>query len=320
MKFRILGKTNLKVSEIGFGCMALGNEAYGSITKSQAIKAIQRALELGCNFFDTADNYGKGQSEKILAEALGKERKNVIIATKCGRDFYCSEKRKRNFTPEYIRFALEKSRERLKLDTIPLFQLHGPEVHVIQDGGVFEGMEEMVEKGLIRYYGISVNNCEEALLAMNSSQENNYNLSTIQVIYNILDKTPVEKVFPLAQANNIGIIVREPLCRGFLTGKYSSNSDFSKNAVQKLLKFCNLGEILKNVEQIKNILETSDSQMLAQLSLKFILANNSVSTVIPGIKNLGQTSTDLVVSDMPNLLEGTIKKLEEIPNLRKRHT
>ena len=224
MKYRVLGKTGLKVSEVGFGAWAIGGNAYGNsygpTDDKLSLAAIGRALELGCNFFDTADVYGHGHSEELLGQALRGHRSEVIIATKVGGDFYHGTPRM-NFNPDYLEFALGKSCERLGTDCIDLYQLHNPPIQLIKDGRVFKILERLKASGKIRHYGISIHDPQEGLLAMRAGE-----LEAIQVAFNILRQEAKNQLFREATKNNVGIIAREPLANGFLAGKLKSESTF----------------------------------------------------------------------------------------------
>src|SRR5215472_11683880 len=217
MKYRVLGKTGLKVSEVGFGAWAIGGNAYGNsygpTDDTESLQAIGRALELGCNFFDTADVYGHGHSEELLGQALQGHRSELVIATKVGGDFYHGNPRM-NFTPDYLEFALGKSCERLQTDYVDLYQLHNPPMQLIRDGRMFKTLEKLKASGRIRSYGISIHDPQEGIQAMK-----NKDIGAIQVVFNLLRQEAKNQLFREATQENVGIIAREPLANGFLTGK-----------------------------------------------------------------------------------------------------
>src|SRR5438552_1749963 len=230
MKYRVLGKTGLRVSEVGFGAWAIGGNAhgnsYGPTDDKQSLAAIGRALELGCNFFDTADVYGHGHGEELLGEALRGHRSEVIIATKVGGDFYHGTPRM-NFTSDYLEFALGKSCERLGSDYIDLYQLHNPPIQLVKDGRVFKTLEKLKAAGKIRHYGISIHDPQEGLLAMRDLE-----LGAIQVAFNLLRQEAKNQLFQEATKNNVGIIAREPLANGFLAGKLNAESTFRQGDIR----------------------------------------------------------------------------------------
>ena len=224
MKYRKLGSTSLDVSEIGFGAWGIGGNqfgnSYGPAEDEESLSAITTAFDLGCTFFDTADVYGHGHSEELLGQTLKGRRQQVILATKGGSDFYHTPPRL-NFTEDHLIFAVEQSLKRLGTDYIDLYQLHNPPFSVIEAGRIFEPLEKLKTQGKIRYYGISIHDPQEGLLAMKAGKP-----STIQVVYNYLRRDAAEELFPQALADGVGIIAREPLSNGFLTGKYTKDSVF----------------------------------------------------------------------------------------------
>jgi aryl-alcohol dehydrogenase-like predicted oxidoreductase len=297
MKYRILGKTRLKVSEIGFGAWAIGGNAfgnsYGPTDDKTSLEAIGKALELGCNFFDTADAYGHGHSEEILGQALKGHRDDVVIATKAGADFYHDPPRM-SFAPEYLSFALGKSCERLQTDYVDLYQLHNPPVQLLRNSKIFEGLEKLVDSGKISHYGISIHDPEEGLLAMKYGRP-----AAIQVVFNILRQEAKNKLFQTARENNVAIIAREPLSNGFLTGKFNADSTFPEGDIRFNFPRNYFHALIKAAQQLK-FLETK-SRTLTQASLRFILDHREVSTVIPGAKSPQQIEEDVQASEMPSL-------------------
>nr|MBA2690424.1 aldo/keto reductase [Burkholderiales bacterium] len=198
MEVRRLGRTELNVSAIGLGCWGISGE-WGEVDRSQALSTLRRAFELGVNFFDTADTYGRGRSEEIVGEALASHRQDIVIATKGGMNFYDGDKRL-DFRPEYISYALEQSLLRLQTDYVDLYQLHNPEPQHLTDE-LFAMIERLREQGKIRYYGVSLNSRMEGLSPLEDRQP-----ASLQVIYNLLDRRAEEKVFPWAIERGVGTI------------------------------------------------------------------------------------------------------------------
>lgn len=309
MKYRKFGNTGLEVSEIGFGAWAIGGNkhgnSYGPTNDRDSIKAIKKASELGCNFFDSADVYGHGHSEKLLGEALEGERGKYIIATKVGGDFYNVGARA-NFTKEYISFAVEKSLKRLKTDYIDIYQLHNPDISLIREGEMFETLEELKKQGKIRFTGISIFDSIEGMEAMKRG-----NVNSIQVIYNIFDQSPASGLFPAAKSRGVGIIAREPLANSFLTGKYDSKSNFPKGDIRASMPHHYRMGMIKAAEKLSFLTENKDITM-AQAALKFVLASDAVSVVIPGIKNEHQAEENLKASEGKGLSQEELSKIQDL--------
>ena len=224
MNYRILGRTNLQVSEIGFGTWAIGGTGYGPTQDEDSLKALEMAWENGVNFYDTADTYGHGHSESLLAHFLqSKPREKIIIASKAGWDFYHGA-RKKNFDLKYLRFACEESLKRLKIEAIDVYQLHNPSFELLKRGEIVGLLDDLKREGKIRFTGVSIHTEEEAVTAMEDPR-----VDTLQLVFNLLDQRMAENIFPEAAKKKIGIIVREPLAFGFLTGKYKSGHEFPKS-------------------------------------------------------------------------------------------
>jgi aryl-alcohol dehydrogenase-like predicted oxidoreductase len=297
MKYRVLGRTGLKVSEVGFGAWAIGGNAhgnsYGPTDDNQSLAAIGRALEHGCNFFDTADVYGHGHSEELLGQALREHRSEVVIATKVGGDFYHGTPRM-NFTSEYLEFALGKSCERLGSDYVDLYQLHNPPIQLIKDGRVFKTLEKLKVAGRIRHYGISIHDPQEGLLAMRNSE-----IGAVQTVFNILRQEAKNQLFREAARNNVGVIAREPLANGFLAGKLNAESIFPLGDIRHNFPPEYISQLAMAVGQLRFL--ESKSRTLAQAALRFVLDHKDISTAIPGGKNPEQVDEDFASSGSPSL-------------------
>jgi aryl-alcohol dehydrogenase-like predicted oxidoreductase len=287
MQYRKFGNTDLLVSEIGFGAWAIGGGAmignmaigWGNANDRDSKISINRSLELGINFFDTADIYGLGHSEQLIGEVLG-NKKDVIIATKVG-----NVSRKEQFTvdysKEYILNACEESLKRLKRDAIDYYQLHTARVTHLQQGGCIEAMELLQQQGKIRYWGISLNTFDpfpEADFFINNKIGNAF-----QLVLNILNQKALT-VIKKASAEGYGIIARMPLQFGLLTGKFDHglsfpDNDHRKNRLTKeIVETANA--VLKPVWQLCKKYAVNKTQ----LSLSYILSYDEVSTIIPGIR------------------------------------
>jgi aryl-alcohol dehydrogenase-like predicted oxidoreductase len=297
MKYRTLGKTGLKVSEVGFGAWAIGGNnygnSYGPTDDKVSLAAVERAFELGCNFYDTSDVYGHGHSEELLGQALREHRDEVVLATKVGGDFYHDPPRM-NFNPDYLEFASAKSCERLQTDHIDLYQLHNPPVQLLKSGKIFEGLEKLKDSGRILHYGISIHDPQEGLLSMKYGQP-----AAIQVVFNLLRQEAKNQLFQKAREENVAIIVREPLSNGFLAGKFTIDSTFPSGDIRSNFPRNYMSGLIRAAQQL-SLLE-SKTRTLAQASIRFVLDHKDVSTVIPGAKSPKQIEEDIKASELPSL-------------------
>jgi aryl-alcohol dehydrogenase-like predicted oxidoreductase len=304
MQYRTLGRTGLNVSEIGFGCWAIGGTSYGPTKDEESLEALETAWEHGVNFYDTADTYGHGHSETLLAQFLKKKpHHEIILATKVGWDFYHGGSKK-NFDPDYIRFACEESLKRLAIETIDLYHLHNPSLELIQQGEAIGVLERLKAEGKIRFIGISIHKEEEGLVALRDGRAD-----TLQLIFNLLDQRMVARVFPEAKSKGIGIIAREPLACGILTGKYTAAHEFSKDDHRRRWTKEKLALDLKKLERLKTTLPTKRLS-LVRAALEYVLDFEEVATVIPGAKTKAQVLENLLASEDPEL------RIEEASHLR----
>jgi aryl-alcohol dehydrogenase-like predicted oxidoreductase len=304
MKYRRLGRTQLSVSEVGFGAWAIGGTGYGPTKDEESMQALETAWERGVNFYDTADTYGCGHSEELVGRFLrGKPREKIIIASKAGWDFYHGGSRK-NFDPAYIRFACEQSLKRLGIETIDLYQLHNPSLEIIQRGELLDLMEVLRKEGKIRFCGISVHTEQEAAAAVESGR-----VDTLQLVFNLLDQHMGAVIFDLAWQKQVGLIVREPLAYGFLSGKYKPGHAFHKDDHRRRFTNEMLETNLEKITKLKRIMST-DRLPMAQAALEYILQFEQVSTVIPGAKTAQQVTENTEASIHPKL------RIEEASHLR----
>ena len=295
MNYRKLGKTEASVSEIGFGCWAIGGCGYGLTRDEESLDALDHAWDHGVNFFDTADAYGDGHSETLVAQFLkNKPRDQVWIATKVGWDFYHGGNRK-NFDADYIRFACEQSLKRLQIETIDLYQLHNPRVDLIQNKHLLDPLEQLKQEGKIRWIGISIHTEADALAAMEDSR-----VDTLQLIVNLLDQKMTKRVFEEAKKKNVGLIVREPLACGLLTGKYHLDHKFEKEDHRRRWMRDPLKANLQKVEVLKGMIPGDLS--LTRAALEFVLSFDEVATVIPGAKTRAQVLENCLAAEDPKCL------------------
>jgi len=290
VKRRTLGRTGLSVSEIGFGAWAIGGNAfgnsYGSTDDAESTRAVRRAFELGCTFFDTADVYGHGHSESVLGEALQDVRDQVIFATKVGADFYKPDLRL-DFTPGYLRFAVQRSLERLRTDHIDLLQLHNPPLSLISAPGTWEPLEEMKRGGLIRFYGLSVHPPEEGVAAVQAALPD-----TVQIVYNLARREAEDTFLATAQAANVGVIAREPLANGFLAGRYNAASTWERGDIRSRMPRPYVAQLSALGQRVQELAEQS-GMTAPQLALKFVLDRPEIGCAIVGMKTVQQVEENL---------------------------
>jgi aryl-alcohol dehydrogenase-like predicted oxidoreductase len=315
MNYRKFGKTGRTVSEVGFGAWAIGG-AWGDVSEADARAALHAALDNGTTFIDTADVYGDGRSEKIIADVM-KERggERPFIATKAGRrlDPHVSE----GYNKQNLTAFVERSLKNLATDCLDLVQLHCPPTEVFYRPDVFEVMEEMVTAGKIRNYGVSVEKVEEGLKAIEYP-----GVASVQIIYNIFRQRPSGLFFREAKAKNIGVIVRVPLASGLLTGKMTKDTAFAADdhrAFNRNGEAFDKGETfagvpfdvaLEAVEEIRRLVP--DNITMAQFALRWILMEEAVGVVIPGAKNAGQAAANAAASDVAPLPSEVIGELRNI--------
>src|SRR5882724_2996796 len=294
MQYRTLGRTGLRVSVVGLGTMVHAGH-FGPMKDSESLSAIDAALELGVNFIDTSDAYGAGYSENLLGKALRGGRDKVILATKGGNIMVGPDRGKRNFSPAYIGRVLEESLQRLQTDYIDLYQLHNPTVDVIERGEVWEVLERAKKEGKIRYYGVSINTIDEGIAAVKDGRSD-----TIQLEYNLLAQEPAEKIFPLAQEANVGIIARIPLRRGVLTGKMTLADEqrFQGEDVRaRSYKGEAFAKELAQAEQLRFLVH-GPVKSLGQAAIAFCIAHPAVSVTIPGARNESQMRENAAGGDI----------------------
>ncbi|MDP3921663.1 MAG: aldo/keto reductase [Candidatus Omnitrophota bacterium] len=304
MKYRQLGRTQLKISEVGFGCWAIGGSSYGPTKDEESLEALEVARDHGINFLDTADTYGHGHSEELIARFLkGKPRESIIIASKVGWDFYHGGARK-NFDPGYIRFACEESLKRLGIETLDLYQLHNPKVEEIEREEAVGVLEQLKREGKIRFIGISIGRQDEAYAALEDPR-----VDAIQLIFNMIDQRMADGVFELAAGRKVGIIAREPLACGILTGKYGAEHEFAKDDHRRRW---NKEKMALDIEKLKKIQQivSSDRMSIVRAALEYVLHFPEVSTVIPGAKTKEQVLENLKATLDPKL------RIQEASHLR----
>ena len=317
MKYRQLPRTDLELSEVGFGAWTVATDWWGHIEEPDAVKLLETAFDLGVNLFDTADTYGKGYGEEILAKALAHERHNMVIATKFGYDFYDSierighQERTQRFEPDFIRFACEQSLQRLKTDYIDIYQLHNPRIDALEKDEVFEVLDSLVKEGKIRYYGAALGPdigwYEEGEASMNER-----NVHSVQIIYSILEQEPARRFFPIAEGGDrTGLISRVPHASETLTGRFTELPEFDPADHRAHRKHEWMTEALKKAEQARFLAEDTGRTM-AQAAIKFCLAQGTIMTVLPNITNLEDLEEYTSATETPDLTEEESRIIDDL--------
>jgi len=316
MEYRTLGKTGWNVSTVSFGAWAIGS-AWGTVHDKDSLAALHRALDLGVNFFDTADVYGDGRSERLLAQLRQERKEKFFIATKAGRRLdphTAGGYNKKNLTA-----FIERSLRNLNTDALDLVQLHCPPTEVYYMPEVYGILDDLVQSGKIKFYGVSVEKVEEALKAIEYP-----NLQSVQIIYNIFRQRPAELFFVEAQKRHIGILARLPLSSGMLTGKLSKQSTFEKDDHRLFNRHgeaFDRGETFSGVdydlaldvvEQLRQLVPPG--MTMTQFALKWILMNPAVTCAIPGAKNPKQAEENIKSYELPPLPDSLMNKMKDIYN------
>ena len=303
MKYRKFANLGWNVSEIGIGCWAIGSE-WGEVSEVDAREVLKTSLNKGVNFFDTADVYGDGRSEKFVGELIKSTSEKIFVATKSGRRL--SPHNAEGYNLKNIEGFIDRSLVNLGIDCINLLQLHCPPSEICSKKQTYEMMDEIVKKGKIANYGVSVEKVSEAMDAIQFP-----NVKSIQIIFNIFRQKPAEIFFKEAAKKKIAIIARVPLASGLLTGKMNQNSVFPENDhrnyningdafdIGETFSGINFKKGLEAVQELKKILP--DKFSLTDLAIKWILMHDEVSVVIPGAKNSNQVKMNVHASELGDI-------------------
>ena len=317
MNYRQLGKTGFKVSELSLGTWQLGGVWGSGFNHTSAQQILEAAYEEGVNFFDTADVYEDGESEKALGVFLAKKGSsaNIKVATKCGKRI--NPFINKNFNPEILRSHVEDSLKRLKVETIDLIQLHCPPTEVYYRPEIFGLFDRLKEEGKIQHLGVSVEKIEEGVKAIQFN-----NVTTVQIIYNLFRQRPNDYLFDMTHKKNVGIIVRVPLASGLLSGKMTRKTTFNPNDHRhgnRNGEWFDKGETfsgvpfetgLAAVEKLKEIFNGYDS--LAQVALKWILLNQKISVIIPGASKLQHIQNNMRAGNIIKFSDEQLQATQDI--------
>ena len=318
MRYRNLAGTDIRVSEVGFGVWTVSTGWWGEVDDERSVRLLRGAFEKGINYFDTADTYGSGKGETLLADAFGGMRDEVVISTKIGYDFYNhtarrgQQERPQDWSEAFIRFAVEQSLKRLGTDYIDFLQLHNTKMDAIANNRLFDLMDEFVDEGKIRSYGVAlapkIGWLEEGVKAMRERD-----LAGVQMIYNLLEQDPGRDLIEAARETGTSLIVRVPHSSGMLEGKYTEETTFAKNDHRRHRPKEWLLDGLRKVEQLSFLTESGE-RTLGQAALKFVLASPEIVSTLPNIYDDEQLDEFAAASDTPDLTEDeltTVTRLYE---------
>jgi aryl-alcohol dehydrogenase-like predicted oxidoreductase len=315
LEYRHLGETGMQVSAISLGTWALGSE-WGAVSDEESFATLNKAIDLGVNFLDTADVYGDGRSEMLIGRLLEERPEDeIFVATKAGRrlDPHTAE----GYSYDNLSRFVERSLENLRLEALDLLQLHCPPTEVYRQDETFEALDRLQEAGKVKNYGVSVEKVEEARLALDYP-----GVKTVQIIFNIFRQKPIQEFFPLAEERNVGVIARVPLASGLLSGKMSADREFPPDDHRKFnregqafdrgetFSGVDLETGLRAAEELKELVP--EGYTLAQLALRWILMHPAVSCAIPGAKRPDQAEDNLTAAQMPPLSEEAMERVREI--------
>ena len=318
MKYKKLGKSGIEVSEIGFGAWTIGLDWWGKkIDDDEAKRMLKKAYDLGINFFETADMYGKGKSEKLIGEVFKGTRDEIVISTKYGYDFSEAEQighaeLPQNFSPEFTRKALNASLERLQTDYLDSFGLHNPKLNHIRDDSTFNTLDELISEGKIKAaqvaLGPAIGWTQEGLEAMDRKS-----ISSVQTVYNILEQTPGNELIEKADEQNVGILVRVPDASGILTGKVKAETVIPSNDHRKDRKVEWRKSALEKVEQFRPIAERNGLN-ITEFAIKFILSKKSIASVLPTVVSVEEIEMFAGISDGKYISDLDMKEINELYN------
>lgn len=317
MRYRILGKTGFKISEISLGTWQVGGRWGESFDKKNASEILHKAIDLGVNFIDTADVYSDGLSEAAVAKAVQSRSEEIFIATKCGRRI--QPHIKEEYTVKRLVGFVEDSLRNMNMECIDLIQLHCPPTEVYYRPEIFEAFDRLKDQGKIRHLGVSVEKVEEAIKAIEYP-----NVTTVQIIFNMFRHRPADLFFKLAAEKEVGVIVRVPLASGLLTGKLTANTQFGKEDhrfFNRNGEAFDRGETFSGVDYKTGLKAVDELQKelgkdipLAHYAIRWILMFSEVGCVIPGASRISQIEENIAAGDLPPLNTKQMEAISKIYN------
>ncbi len=317
MKYRTIGDTGIEVSAVGFGLWTISTRWWGIEDERHGLHLLRKAYDAGVTFFDTADTYGEGKGETMLADALGDVRDRIVIATKFGYDFYNHTNERdghkelpQDFSPKHVRFAVEQSLRRLGTDYIDIYQAHNPRMWAVRSDELFVTLEELKAEGKIRCYGAALgpaNGWEPEGLALVRDRD----IATLQIIYNMLEQDPGRSLIAAAEERGAGVLVRVPHSSGLLEGKYTAETTFPPNDHRSHRPREWLTDGLRKLEQLTFLTEGT-GRNIGQAAIQFVLSSPAVASVLPNIYDAEQLNEFVAAAESPPL---TADELTDIANL-----
>lgn len=316
MRYRKLGKSGIQVSEIGFGAWTIGLDWWGKkIDDDESIRMLKRAYDLGINFYETADMYGNGKSEKLISQAFKGIRNDVVYSTKWGYDMYGAKQighseLPQNHNSSFLRVALEQSMSRLQTDFIDVYSLHNPKMEAVKNDLLFNALDKLVSEGKIKGHGVALGPAigwqEEGQYALE-----NRNITCLQTVYNLLEQDPGRSFIDISRKQNVGIMVRVPDASGVLTGKVTDKTVFDRNDHRSNRKKEWIIEAMKKIEKLKPIADEKGWN-ISQLAIKFLLSQKEISVVLPTATSIAEIEEFATMSDGRYLAEDEKNQILEL--------
>ena len=317
MKYRQLPRTELLLPEVGFGVWTVATTWWGNISQEEQTSLLENALELGITLFDTADTYGEGYGEEVLAKVLGRRRNEITIATKFGYDFYDKtprighQERPQKFDRDFVNFACEQSLRRLDTDYIDLYQIHNPRIASLERDELFETLEQLQFEGKIRYYGVALGPdigwYEEGEASMRQRR-----VDSMQIIYSILEQEPARDFFPIAKEEQIGLLSRVPHASEVLTGRFTEPPSFDESDHRANRKAEWMKQALAKVERVKFLAGDDVGRSMSQAAIKFCLAQPSIVSVLPNFTTMDELGEYTAATEAPDLNEDELRRLDDL--------
>ncbi|MDP9315119.1 MAG: aldo/keto reductase [Chloroflexota bacterium] len=312
MHYRTMGKTGLQVSEIGFGAWGIGKSGWVGAEDDESLRALNRAIDLGLNFIDTAYGYGEGHSEQLIGQVLRERSEQVYVATKIppkNRQWPAAHTTpvEETFPGEYVREYTERSLRNLGVEALDVQQFHVWSDTWMDQGDWLDAVQQLKTEGKIRFFGVSINDHEpnSALKLVRSGV-----VDVVQVIYNIFDQSPEDELFPACQEHNVGVIARVPFDEGSLTGTITPETEFpAEDWRNHYFRDDRRRDVFERVQAIAQTLKI-DLEQLPEVALRYILSHPAVSTVIPGMRRLRNVERNMVVGDGQSLPADQVQQLK----------